>query len=58
MPEYFPTIFGPDENLPLDKEITLGKFRELTEQINNFVRNSGGNEVNNYYFYINRHVFF
>lgn len=34
LPEYFPCIFGPDENLPLDYEITKHKFLELTEAIN------------------------
>jgi 5-oxoprolinase (ATP-hydrolysing) len=34
LPEYFPCIFGPDENLPLDYEITRSKFLELTEAIN------------------------
>lgn len=34
LPEYFPRIFGPEENLPLDVEITRQKFHELAEQIN------------------------
>ncbi|KAI0836406.1 Hydantoinase B/oxoprolinase-domain-containing protein [Hypoxylon sp. FL0890] len=34
LPEYFPVIFGPDENLPLDYEITKTKFIELTNSIN------------------------
>lgn len=34
LPEYFPSIFGPDENLPLDYEITKSKFFKLTEAIN------------------------
>ncbi|CAH0054766.1 unnamed protein product [Clonostachys solani] len=34
LPEYFPCIFGPDENLPLDYEITKSKFLEMTEVIN------------------------
>jgi 5-oxoprolinase (ATP-hydrolysing) len=34
LPEYFPCIFGPDEDLPLDYEITKSKFLELTEAIN------------------------
>ncbi|KAJ0317094.1 hypothetical protein Brms1b_005127 [Colletotrichum noveboracense] len=31
---YFPAIFGPDENLPLDSEIVAAKFEELTKTIN------------------------
>ncbi|KAK6376489.1 hypothetical protein LTS17_007084 [Exophiala oligosperma] len=34
LPEYFPKIFGPNEDLPLDQDITAQKFRELTESIN------------------------
>lgn len=34
LPEYFPKIFGPDENQPLDKEVTLKKFEELAKKIN------------------------
>ncbi|KAJ5261030.1 hypothetical protein N7478_011625 [Penicillium angulare] len=34
LPEYFPHIFGPNEDQPLDTEITSQKFNELTQQIN------------------------
>ncbi|XXG95768.1 hypothetical protein Hte_002039 [Hypoxylon texense] len=34
LPEYFPAIFGPDENLPLDYEVTKNKFLDLTNSIN------------------------
>ncbi|KAI1208236.1 Hydantoinase B/oxoprolinase-domain-containing protein [Annulohypoxylon truncatum] len=34
LPEYFPAIFGPDENLPLDYEVTKNKFIDLTNSIN------------------------
>ncbi|KAJ5117008.1 hypothetical protein N7456_001356 [Penicillium angulare] len=34
LPEYFPHIFGPNEDQPLDTEITSHKFNELTHQIN------------------------
>ncbi|XDG06222.1 hypothetical protein ABKA04_005837 [Annulohypoxylon sp. FPYF3050] len=34
LPEYFPAIFGPDENLPLDYEVTKNKFVNLTNSIN------------------------
>lgn len=34
LPEYFPKIFGPQENEPLDVEITRQKFQELADQIN------------------------
>ncbi|KAL4874223.1 Hydantoinase B/oxoprolinase-domain-containing protein [Aspergillus karnatakaensis] len=34
IPEHFPSVFGPNENEPLDTEIVLTKFKELTEVIN------------------------
>ncbi|KUJ15080.1 uncharacterized protein LY89DRAFT_671471 [Mollisia scopiformis] len=34
IPSYFPSIFGPTEDLPLDTEIVAEKFRELTDTIN------------------------
>jgi 5-oxoprolinase (ATP-hydrolysing) len=34
LPEYFPKIFGPNEDQPLDTEITAKKFAELTTTIN------------------------
>ncbi|KAI5866531.1 Hydantoinase B/oxoprolinase-domain-containing protein [Durotheca rogersii] len=34
LPEYFPAIFGPDENLPLDHKVTKSKFLDLTDSIN------------------------
>ncbi|KAL7629519.1 hypothetical protein AAE478_001040 [Parahypoxylon ruwenzoriense] len=34
LPEYFPAIFGTDENLPLDYDVTKSKFLDLTDSIN------------------------
>lgn len=34
LPEYFPKIFGPNEDQPLDREVTKKLFEELTEKIN------------------------
>ncbi|EGV66381.1 5-oxoprolinase [Yamadazyma tenuis] len=34
IPEFFPHIFGPNQNEPLDYEITTKKFKELTDEIN------------------------
>lgn len=34
LPEYFPHIFGPNEDQPLDTEVTAHKFHELTQKIN------------------------
>ncbi|THU85545.1 hypothetical protein K435DRAFT_970661 [Dendrothele bispora CBS 962.96] len=41
-PDYFPKIFGPTEDMPLDVEVTARKFRELTEEIN---KDTGGNKT-------------
>lgn len=34
LPEYFPHIFGPNEDQPLDEDIVKEKFKTLTKQIN------------------------
>ncbi|EFX05636.1 hydantoinase [Grosmannia clavigera kw1407] len=34
LPEHFPSVFGPNEDQPLDSEIVVAKFRELTDIIN------------------------
>ncbi|KAI1380423.1 Hydantoinase B/oxoprolinase-domain-containing protein [Hypoxylon crocopeplum] len=34
LPEYFPKIFGPNEDQPLDRDITEKLFKDLTEKIN------------------------
>lgn len=33
-PEFFPNIFGPNEDLPLDIEVSRRLFEELTVEIN------------------------
>ncbi|MFZ5519483.1 MAG: putative hydro-lyase [Candidatus Zhuqueibacterota bacterium] len=33
IPEFFPAVFGPDHNLPLDGDIVLTKFREFSQDI-------------------------
>lgn len=33
LPEYFPQIFGPQENEPLDVSRTLNMFTELTYEV-------------------------
>ena len=37
IPDYFPKIFGPNENQPLDLEVTTQKFQEMSDEINKFV---------------------
>ncbi|KAJ4354701.1 uncharacterized protein N0V89_006438 [Didymosphaeria variabile] len=34
VPEHFPSVFGPNENEPLDRDLVLEKFQELTILIN------------------------
>ena len=38
IPEYFPSLFGPNGNEPLDFQASLTKFQELTETINTFLK--------------------
>lgn len=45
LPEYFPKIFGPNENEPLDYAITRKKFEELQKEINAFLIESGQRTV-------------
>lgn len=33
LPEYFPSIFGPNEDLPLDQDITRNKFLALAQSV-------------------------
>ena len=33
LPEHFPKIFGPNEDMPLDREATLAAFDKLTEEV-------------------------
>ncbi|XP_058790910.1 5-oxoprolinase [Phymastichus coffea] len=44
LPEYFPKIFGSNENEPLDKLCTLEGFGKLTEKINDFLIAEGKSE--------------
>lgn len=41
LPEYFPKIFGPNENEPLDKLRTMEAFGKLTNEINEFLIKEG-----------------
>ena len=38
LPEYFPKIFGPDENEPLDRAASVAKFEQLRDEINAWFR--------------------
>lgn len=41
LPEYFPKVFGPKENEPLNREITAEKFASMTDDINLDRKSSG-----------------
>lgn len=41
LPEYFPKVFGPKENEPLNRDITSQKFAALTDEINVDRKSSG-----------------
>ncbi|MEH2066910.1 MAG: hydantoinase/oxoprolinase family protein [Nostoc sp.] len=38
-PQYFPSVFGIDGNLPLDKDIVIQKFTQLAQEIISATRN-------------------
>ena len=40
IPKYFPKIFGPKKDEPLDKDSTITAFNKLTQEINEFVQSS------------------
>jgi 5-oxoprolinase (ATP-hydrolysing) len=39
-PQYFPSVFGLDGNLPLDKNIVIDKFTQLTQEIEAITKNA------------------
>ncbi|XP_045505290.1 5-oxoprolinase [Colias croceus] len=45
LPEYFPKIFGPNENEALDKEATVTAFKKMAEEINSFLMKDGAKEM-------------
>ncbi|KAG2383667.1 hypothetical protein C9374_004338 [Naegleria lovaniensis] len=45
MPEFFPKIFGPQENEPLDYEVTKRAFEELTNEVNEFELKRNGDKA-------------
>lgn len=42
LPKYFPCIFGPSENQPLDRDASYKEFNALTKEINEFLAAEGG----------------
>ena len=36
IPDYFPSIFGPNEDQPLDVKATREEFEKLAKQINSY----------------------
>lgn len=44
LPEFFPKIFGPNEDEPLNRDIVAEKFQKLTDTINRDRRNSSSHE--------------
>lgn len=41
VPEYFPKIFGPNEDQPLDVESSRKAFQELTDEVNAYASKNG-----------------
>ncbi|KAF5278020.1 hypothetical protein FQA39_LY18417 [Lamprigera yunnana] len=46
LPEYFPKIFGPNENSPLDEAATAIEFKKLSREINAFLKDRNSNKKN------------
>lgn len=44
LPQYFPKIFGPNENEPLDIEATKSKFIEMQQEVNLYLKQQDGPE--------------
>ncbi|CAG9764851.1 unnamed protein product [Ceutorhynchus assimilis] len=42
LPDFFPKIFGPNEDSPLDKDETVKAFKKLTQTINEFLKEPKG----------------
>lgn len=45
LPEYFPKIFGPNQDLGLDLDLTKQKFEELTKEINESKKTGGSHQL-------------
>jgi 5-oxoprolinase (ATP-hydrolysing) len=45
LPEYFPKIFGPNEDLPLGEEAARAAFVELTKEVNQYFREQHARDV-------------
>lgn len=45
LPEYFPKIFGKNQDEPLDKDGSLAAFRKLTEEVNQFQQLTNGGKL-------------
>ncbi|CAG8594367.1 13574_t:CDS:10 [Funneliformis caledonium] len=45
IPDYFPKIFGINEDQPLDLEVTTQKFQELAKEINIFMHNNNNKQM-------------
>uniref|UniRef100_T1J869 5-oxoprolinase n=1 Tax=Strigamia maritima TaxID=126957 RepID=T1J869_STRMM len=48
IPDYFPKIFGPHENLALDEVATAEAFRELSVQVNEFLMTQNSKQMSSH----------
>jgi len=48
LPEFFPKIFGKNEDQPLDKDATKAAFDELAAKVNKYNKQKGSTELNVY----------
>lgn len=57
LPEYFPSIFGPTENMPLDKVASLKEFDVLTAEVCTTVNSTIETILNILYVYVDQYIF-
>jgi hypothetical protein len=57
IPDFFPKIFGPTENEPLDSEATAKAFKDLTVTINQWFREQHAIEVSKVRFNISINIY-
>jgi 5-oxoprolinase (ATP-hydrolysing) len=55
IPDFFPKIFGPKENEPLDSEATAKAFKDLTNTINQWFREQHAVDVSKVRFNLYRY---
>lgn len=48
LPDYFPKIFGPKEDQPLNRKAAIAELETIRRNVNDFMRETGGVEVSHF----------